>query len=91
MNKVEFKKYMASRYSITQEEANNIIDVFTDGIMSALSDKHEVQLIGFGNFFASKVETREGRNPRTGEKLQIKSYYQPRFKVSQKLKNAVNK
>ena len=46
--------------------------------------------MGFGNFSVSKVAARAGRNPRTGETIQIAAYNQPRFKVGQKLKNAVN-
>lgn len=50
----------------------------------------EISLIGFGNFSVSKVAARTGRNPRTGEALKIAAYNQPKFKVGQKLKNAVN-
>ena len=91
MNKVEFKKYMATKNSITQDEASNIIDTFASSVMSALGEGKEVSLMGFGNFSISKVEARAGRNPRTGEVIQIASYKQPRFKVGQKLKDAVNK
>ena len=91
MNKAEFKKYMATKNSITQDEANKVIDVFTSSIMSALGKGEEVSLISFGNFSVSEVAARAGRNPRTGEVIQIASYKQPRFKVGQKLKDAVNK
>ena len=49
-----------------------------------------ISLIGFGNFSVSKVAARAGRNPRTGETIQIKAYNQPKFKTGQKLKDAVN-
>jgi nucleoid DNA-binding protein len=48
-------------------------------------------LIGFGSFSVQRVEAREGRNPRTGDALKIAAYNQPKFKVGQKLKDAVNK
>jgi len=91
MNKSEFEKYISKKYSITQKEAGNIIDMFTNSVMSALSEGNEIQLVGFGNFSVADVPARAGRNPRTGEVLQIKAYKQPRFKVGQKLKDAVNK
>ena len=64
MNKSEFEKHIASKHSIIQKEAGNIIDIFTSSVMSALGEGNEVSLIGFGNFSVSKVEAREGRNPR---------------------------
>ena len=59
--------------------------------MSALREGNEIFFPGFGNFSVSEVVARTGRNPRTGEVIQIASYKQPRFKVGQKLKDAVNK
>ena len=49
-----------------------------------------LSLIGFGNFSVSKVAARDGRNPRTGATLKIAANNQPKFKVGQKLKDAVN-
>lgn len=91
MNKSEFEKHISTKHSITQKEAGNMIDMFTSSVISALGEGKEVQLIGFGNFSVSEVAARAGRNPRTGESIQIKAYKQPRFKVGQKMKDAVNK
>ena len=91
MNKSEFEKHIATKYSITQKEAGNTIDMFTTSVISALGEGKEVSLVGFGNFSVSDVAARTGRNPKTGEVLQIAAYKQPRFKVGQKLKDAVNK
>ena len=90
MNKGEFVKHVATRHSITQEEANKAIDIFTSSVTSALAGGDEVSLVGFGNFSVSKVESRPGRNPKTGEAIQIKAYNQPKFKVGQSLKDSVN-
>ncbi len=90
MTKSEFVAYMADKYSISKKEANGVIDMFIGSIMSALEKGEEVQLIGFGNFSVSKVKARTGRNPRTGESLNLKAYNQPKFKIGQKLKDAVN-
>jgi len=91
MNKSEFVKHVANQHSITQDEANKVIDTFTSSVISALGEGNEIQLVGFGNFSVSEVAARAGRNPKTGEVLQIAAYKQPRFKVGQKLKDAVNK
>lgn len=91
MNKSELEKYISTKHSITQKEASNIIEVFTNSVISALGEGKEIQLVGFGNYSVSEVAAREGRNPRTGDVLQLKAYKQPRFKVGQKLKDAVNK
>ncbi len=91
MNKSEFEKHIATKHSITQKEASNIINTFTSSVISALGAGNEIQLIGFGSFSVSEVAARAGRNPRTGEALEIKAYKLPRFKVGQKLKDVVNK
>ena len=65
--------------------------MFTSSVIDALSKGNKISLIGFGSFSVQKVEAREGRNPRTGDTLKIAAYNQPKFKVGQKLKDAVNK
>jgi DNA-binding protein HU-beta len=65
--------------------------MFTSSVIDAISKGNEISLIGFGTFSVQKVEAREGRNPRTGNALKIGAYNQPKFKVGQKLKDAVNK
>lgn len=91
MNKTEFVKYIAEKHSITQDEASKNIDIFTSSVMSALAEGNEIQLIGFGNFSVVDIPSRPGRNPRTGKTIQIPAYKYPKFKVGQKLKDAVNK
>ena len=64
--------------------------MFTDSVAHVLGEVKEINLVGFGNFSIFTVEARTGRNPKTGEVIQIPRYKQPRFKVSKKLKDAVN-
>jgi len=75
----------------TKVEAEKTIDMFTSSVIDALGEGKEISLVGFGSFSVSKVEAREGRNPRTGDALKIAAYNRPKFKVGQKLKDAVNK
>ena len=91
MNKTEFVKHIAQQHNCSQVEADKIINMCTSSVIDALSKGNEISLIGFGSFSVQKVEAREGRNPRTGDTLKIAAYNQPKFKVGQKLKDAVNK
>jgi DNA-binding protein HU-beta len=90
MNKAELINYIAQEENCTKTEAEKIIDVFTNSVIKALGAGNVINLIGFGSFSTSKVPGREGRNPKTGEALTIKSYVQPKFKAGLKLKNACN-
>ena len=91
MNKHEFIDHIASKHGCTKKEAEKAIDLFTSSVIDALGNGKEISLIGFGNFTVSKIDARKGRNPRTGTELKIAAYNQPKFKVGQKLKDAVNK
>ena len=90
MNKGEFVAYTAIKNDCTKIEAEKAIDMFVSSVISALGSGEEISLVGFGNFSVSKIAARAGRNPRSGEALQIKAYTQPKFKVGQKLKDACN-
>jgi DNA-binding protein HU-beta len=90
MNKGEFINYISEKHSCTKVEAEKTIDMFVSSAIDALGSGNEISLIGFGNFSVSKMAARDGRNPRTGEAIKINAYNQPKFKVGQKLKDAVN-
>lgn len=90
MNKGNFVSYIADKYNCTKSEAERVVDMFTSSVIGALGEGNEVSLVGFGSYSVSEVAARPGRNPRTGETIQIKAYKQPRFKVGQKLKDACN-
>ena len=91
MNKQEFVTHMATQHDCTKVEAEKAIDIFTSSVIEVLSQGNEISLVGFGNFYTTKIAARDGRNPRTGEALQVKAYTQPKFKVGKKLKDACNK
>lgn len=90
MNKGDFVKYIAEQNQCTQVDAEKVIDMFNSSVIEALGQGKEIALIGFGSFSVSTVAARNGRNPRTGEALKVAAYNQPKFKVGQKLKDAVN-
>lgn len=91
MNKGDFIKFISENNNCTQGMAEKVINIFTSSVIDAISKGNEISLIGFGSFSVSKIEAREGRTPRTGNALKIAAYNQPKFKVGQKLKDAVNK
>ena len=91
MNKQEFVTYMATQHDCTKVEAEKAIDMFTSSVIEALSQGNDISLVGFGNFSTTKIAARGGRNPRSGEAIQIKAYTQPKFKAGKKLKDACNK
>jgi len=90
MNKSEFITHIADQYQCSKIEAEKVIDMFTSSVIDAMGQGKEISLIGFGNFSIGKIPARTGRNPRTGAALKIAAYNQPKFKVGQKLKDAVN-
>ena len=90
MTKKEFIDHIASEHNCTKTEAEKVIDMFTSSVIGSLGQGKEISLVGFGSFSINKVAARTGRNPRTGESLKIAAYNQPKFKVGQKLKDAVN-
>lgn len=91
MNKQEFIDHIASQHKCTKVEAEKAIDIFTSSVIDALGEGKEISLIGFGSFSVNKIEARDGINPKSRERIKIASYNQPKFKVGQKLKDAVNK
>ena len=90
MNKQEFIDYVAKQHSCTKVEAERTIYMFTSSVIGAMGENNKISLMGFGHFSTTKIAARVGRNPRTGETLQIKAYTQPKFKVGKKLKDACN-
>jgi DNA-binding protein HU-beta len=90
MNKSEFVKYIAAMHACAQIEAEKNLDMFISSAISVLSDGNEISLVGFGNFSVSKLAARAGRNPSTGEAIEISARNQVKFKVGKTLKDAVN-
>ena len=89
MNKSHLIVSVANLAGLKQSEAKRAIDAVFDSITEALKKKEEVRLIGFGTFVVSERPATEGRNPRTGEKLQIPAKRLPKFRPGKELKEAV--
>jgi DNA-binding protein HU-beta len=72
------------------DQAHAIIYIFLDGILLGLEEQDEISLVGFGRFYKRKMQSRQGRNPKTGETLNIPAHVQLKFFVGKKLKEACN-
>jgi DNA-binding protein HU-beta len=90
MNKSELIQAVADRADIPKATTAKAIDAMIDSIKDALADRDPVTLIGFGTFTVRERAARVGRNPRTGERLDIKAANVPVFKPGKAFKDAVN-
>jgi DNA-binding protein HU-beta len=81
---------MADNAGISKSAAASALDGFIDAVGGALKKGDQVTLVGFGTFLVREREARTGRNPRTGETINIKASRLPSFKAGKGLKDAVN-
>lgn len=90
MNKAELASAVAEAAGITKKQAMAAIDAVTDNIAAALHKGESVILANFGTFDAKERAARTGRNPKTGETIEIPSRRTPTFKPGKGLKDAVS-
>lgn len=74
---------------LSKKDATKAVDVVFDSIQEALANGDKVQLVGFGNFEVRERSARKGRNPQTGEEIDIAASKVPAFKPGKALKDAV--
>ena len=89
MNKTELVKAVAERAELTQKDAAKVLDALFDTITQTLAKEEKIQLIGFGTFEVRDRSARKGRNPQTGEEIEIAASKVPAFKPGKELKEAV--
>lgn len=90
MNKQELIGVVATATGLSKGDATKAVDGVFDAITEALKKNDEVRLVGFGTFHVANRAASEGRNPRTGEKINIPASKQPKFKAGKGLKDALN-
>ena len=91
MNKSELIEAVATAADLTKVDAAKAIDAFVETIVQAVANDDSVSLVGFGTFKASERAAREGKNPKTGEKLTIAEAVVPKFSAGATFKAAVAK
>lgn len=90
MNKSELIDAVAASADIPKAVAGRALDAVIESVTNALKEQDQVVLVGFGTFAVKDRAARTGRNPQTGEPIEIKAAKVPGFKAGKALKDAVN-
>ena len=91
MNKAELATDVAKKAKLTKSKAWEVINATFDSIKGSLKKGQKVSLIGFGSFLVRNRKARKGRNPKTGEEIQIKARRVPAFSAGSDLKKSIQK
>ena len=90
MNKNDLIAQVASSTGLSKADAGRAVDAVIDGITGALAGGGDVRLVGFGTFSVGHRRATTGKNPRTGETIQIPASNRAKFKAGKALKEAIN-
>ena len=90
MNKTEMIDYIAEKADISKAAAQRALDATVDSIQASLAKGNMVTLVGFGTFYVGERAARSGRDPRTGNTIEIKAAKVPKFRAGKALKDALN-
>lgn len=90
MNKKELVAMMAELSTQSKASCEKSLDAFMEAVTKALKNGDDVRLVGFGIFHSAARKATTGRNPRTGEEIQIPASNQPKFKAGKSLKDEIN-
>lgn len=91
MNKQDLVNAMAEETNLSKKDVESVLNSFVNVVSTALENKDKVQLVGFGTFETRERAARTGKNPQTGEALNIPASIAPAFKPGKALKEKVNK
>jgi len=90
LNKTDLIAHVASKADMTKKDAEQVVNAFFAAIEDALKVGDKVQLIGFGTFEVRDRQARKGRNPQTGDEIDIPATRVPAFKAGKALKDSVS-
>lgn len=90
MNKSELVAKVAETTELSKKDVTKAVDAVFEAISDALQGGDKVQLVGFGNFEVRERSARKGRNPQTGEEIEIPASKVPAFKPGKALKDGIN-
>ena len=91
MNKLELVEALRAEAGITKNEAEVVVNMVFDEMSNAMANGDRVEIRGFCSFYVKQYKAYTGRNPKTGEKVEIKSKKLPFFKFGKELKERVDK
>ena len=91
MTKAELVDEVARVVQLTKKQAETIVNIVFDSIVDSLRSGQKIELRGFGSFRLRSRKSRTGRNPKTGEKVEVPSKKIPYFKPGKELKELINK
>lgn len=91
MNKSDLVDLLAKEAGSTKKDAEQFLNIFMSSVVSHIARGEKITLVGFGTFETSERQARTGRNPKTGEPLEIPGKRVARFKVGKEFSEAVNK
>ena len=89
MNKTELISTVAEAAGMSKKDTEQVLNTFFDTVQNTLKQSDSVQLIGFGTFEVRERAARQGRNPHTGETIEIAAAKAPAFKPGKALKDAI--
>ena len=89
MNKTQLIEQISEAADLSKASASRALDAVIDTIIATLKDGEEVVLTGFGTFLGRERAARTGRNPQTGEEIQIQAMKVPAFKAGKAFKDAI--
>jgi DNA-binding protein HU-beta len=90
MTKADLVEALANKLGINRNDAEKTVNIVLDDIVNALKQGERVNISGFGTFSVSNREARTGRNPKTGEAIEISASRSAKFKPGKQLKDALN-
>ena len=90
MNKAELIAAMSEKAEISKKDAEKALKAFTDVVAEELKKGEKIQLVGFGTFEVTERAARTGRNPQSGEEMNIPASKAPKFKAGKALKDMLN-
>ena len=90
MTKAELVEKVADKIQLTQKQTETVVNILLNSITEALSEGDKVELRGFGSFRIRNRNPREGRNPKTGDTVQIPAKRVPFFKAGKELREMVD-
>ncbi len=91
MTKADLINIISERAGITRVKAETVVNTIFDSMVEALMKDDRIEIRGFGSFVNREYESYQGRNPRTGEVIDVKNKKLPFFKVGKELKDEINK